>query len=475
MGQSENTHYLKYINRIYKLILDEIDVGVHAVDNTGKTIIYNKKMMQMESMEIQDVMNKNLLDVFMFKKDQTSTLVKALTEGIKTSNVKQTYFNNKGREITTINNTIPIHLEDGISGAVEIANDITKLEKLMKENRNTKMGPKYTFDSITSNSKAIQEVIEEAKRASRTSSYVLIVGETGTGKELFAQSIHNASNRVTRPFISQNCAALPDSLIEGLLFGTKRGAFTGAVDHPGLFEQAEGGTLLLDEINSLNLALQAKLLRVLQEKTIRRIGDTKDTPVDVRVIANINEDPIDAIANNHLRKDLYYRLGVVSIFVPPLRKRKDDIPFLIHYFIKKYNEMFQMNVKGLHKDVMKLFLEYEWVGNVRELEHIIEAAMNIIMDEDEIKYSHLPFQYRNKIQIKERMTPIYTVEPFINEKADFTIPLKDQVERFEKSYIEDILKNNNSNISRTAKLLGLSRQSLQYRMRKLHIHQKKPF
>jgi arginine utilization regulatory protein len=470
MGQSKNTHYLEYINRIYKLILDEVDVGIHAVDKTGKTIIYNKKMMQMESMDIQDVMNKNLLDVFMFKDDQTSTLVKALQEGKETSNVKQTYFNNKGREITTINNTIPIHWENEIDGAVEIANDVTKLEKLMKENRNTKGGPRYTFDSITGNSLSIQEVIEEAKRASRTSSYVLIVGETGTGKELFAQSIHNASNRVTKPFISQNCAALPDNLIEGLLFGTKRGAFTGAVDHPGLFEQAEGGTLLLDEINSLNLTLQAKLLRVLQEKTIRRIGDTKDTPIDVRVIANINEDPIDAIANNHLRKDLYYRLGVVSIFVPPLRERKDDIPILVENFIEKYNEMFQMNVKGLHKDVMKSFLEYEWVGNVRELEHIIEAAMNIIMDEEEIKYSHLPFQYRNKIHMKERMIPVSTVDSFINENTDITIPLKDQMDRFEKTYIEYILKNNHSNISRTAKLLSLSRQSLQYRMKKLQIN-----
>jgi arginine utilization regulatory protein len=469
MEHSKEIHELQYINRIYERILDEVDVGVHAVDETGKTIIYNKKMMQMESMDSLDVMNKNLLDVFMFKDDQASTLVKALQEGKETSNVKQTYFNNKGHEVTTINNTFPILVKNKISGAVEIANDVTKLERLMKGNMNSKGAPKYTFDSITGTSRSVQEVIENAKRASRTSSYVLIVGETGTGKELFAQSIHNASNRMTKPFISQNCAALPDNLIEGLLFGTKRGAFTGAVDHPGLFEQAEGGTLLLDEINSLNLTLQAKLLRVLQEKTIRRIGDTKDTPVDVRVIANINEDPIDAIANNHLRKDLYYRLGVVSIFIPPLRDRKEDIPLLVQDFIKKYNELFQMNVKGLRDDVMRSFQEYEWFGNVRELEHIIEAAMNIIMDEEEIMYSHLPFQYRNKIQMKERMIPISSVESFINESADVATPLKDQMERFEKTYIEHVLKNNHSNISRTAKFLGLSRQSLQYRMKKLHI------
>ncbi|MGG3470766.1 sigma 54-interacting transcriptional regulator [Neobacillus pocheonensis] len=469
MENSNNTIlYLQYLNRMYKRILDEVDVGVHAVDETGRTIIYNRKMMQMESMDFQDVINKNLLDVFMFKDDQSSTLVKALQEGTETSNVKQTYFNNKGQAITTINNTIPIFQDEALQGAVEIANDVTKLERLIKGNMN-KSSTRYTFDKIIGHSPAIREVIEAAKRASRTSSYVLIVGETGTGKELFAQSIHNASSRLSAPFISQNCAALPDNLIEGLLFGTKRGAFTGATDHPGLFEQAEGGTLLLDEINSLNLNLQAKLLRVLQEKMIRRIGDTKDTPVDARVIANINEDPIDAIANNHLRKDLYYRLGVVTIFIPPLRDRKEDIPLLVEHFIEKYNERFQMNVKGLSEEVTQSFLEYEWHGNVRELEHIIEAAMNIMLDEEVIRYSHLPFQYRNKMQMKERMIPLSTVDTFIKEHSDVAIPLKDQMELFEKSYIEQVLKKNDFNISKTASILGLSRQSLQYRMKKLNL------
>lgn len=468
-NSKKSLSYLQYVNKLYERILDEVEVGVHAVDETGMTIIYNKKMMQMESMDLHDVIDKNLLDVFMFKDDQSSTLVQALQEGKETTNVKQTYFNNKGREITTINNTFPIFKDGEIQGAVEIANDVTKLERLMKGNMNTKGTTRFTFDHIIGNSPAIKEVIEFAKRAARTSSYVLIVGETGTGKELFAQSIHNASSRFSAPFISQNCAALPDNLIESLLFGTKRGAFTGAVDSPGLFEQANGGTLLLDEINSLNLNLQAKLLRVLQEKMIRRVGDTKDTAVDVRVIANINEDPIDAIANDHLRKDLYYRLGVVTLFVPPLRDRKEDIPLLVQHFIEKYNERFQMNVKGLSEEVTRSFMEYDWLGNVRELEHIIEAAMNIIMDEEEIQYSHLPFQYRSKMQMKEMMIPLSTVDHFIKESNDVTVPLKDQMELFERSYIEHVLKKNDFNISKSANLLGLSRQSLQYRMKKLHI------
>jgi len=466
----KTTDYLHYVNRMYQRILDEVDVGVHAVDETGRTIIYNKKMMQMESMDSQDVMNKNLLDVFMFKEDQSSTLVKALQEGKETSNVKQTYFNNKGREITTINNTIPIYANNQIQGAVEIARDVTRLERLIKGNINRKGTLRFTFDSIIGSSAAITDVIESAKRATRTSSYVLIVGETGTGKELFAQSIHTGSNRFSGPYISQNCAALPDNLIESLLFGTKRGAFTGAIDQPGLFEQANGGTLLLDEINSLNLNLQAKLLRVLQEKTIRRLGDTKDTPVDVRVIANMNEDPIDAITNNRLRKDLYYRLGVVTIFIPPLRERKEDILFLVQHFIEKYNERFQMEVKGLSDEVKQSFEENAWHGNVRELEHIIEAAMNIMLDEEEIiMYSHLPFHYRNKMHVKEKAAPTFSIDIFLKDQGTITAPLKKQMELFEKSYIVSVLRKNEFNISRSASLLGLSRQSLQYRMKKLNI------
>lgn len=466
----KTTDYLQYVNQMYQRILDEVDVGVHAVDETGRTIIYNKKMMQIESMDSQDVMNKNLLDVFMFKEDQSSTLVKALQEGKATSNVKQTYFNNKGREITTINNTIPIYANSQIQGAVEIARDVTRLERLIKGNINRNGTLRFTFDSIIGSSATIRDVIESAKRATRTSSYVLIVGETGTGKELFAQSIHNGSNRFSGPYISQNCAALPDNLIESLLFGTKRGAFTGAIDQPGLFEQANGGTLLLDEINSLNLNLQAKLLRVLQEKTIRRLGDTKDTPVDVRVIANMNEDPIDAITNNRLRKDLYYRLGVVTIFIPPLRERKEDIPLLVQHFIEKYNERFQMEVKGLSDEVKQSFLENDWHGNVRELEHIIEAAMNIMMDDEEIiRYSHLPFQYRNKMHVKDRGAPTFSIDTFLNDQGTITAPLKEQMDLFEKSYIESVLRSNDFNISKSATLLGLSRQSLQYRMKKLNI------
>ena len=448
------------MNNLYKTLMDKVDIGIHVINNEGKTIIYNKKMMEIESMSTEDVLNKNLLDVFKFKENQHSTLDHALKTGKTTKNVKQTYFNIKGKEITTINDSFPVIKNGKINGAVEIAKDVTQLELVIKENVLRKKNTKFTFDQIIGESNSFQTVIEEAKMATRTTSSVLIVGETGTGKELFAQSIHNGSNRSIAPFISQNCAAIPDSLMEGLLFGTKKGAFTGAIDRPGLFEQADGGTLMLDEINSLEPSLQAKLLRVIQEKIIRRVGDTKDKKVDVRIIATINEDPIDAISDNRLRRDLYYRLSVVTLFIPPLRDRKEDIGYLSQSFIKKYNALFQMNIKQINNRVKHLFQQYDWLGNVRELEHTIEGAMNLITDEETIDVHHLPARFRNKISDRQKnnaMSPINT---------DFQQTLHDKMAEVEKNFIQQTLEEHENNISHAAKSLGISRQSLQYRMKK---------
>ncbi len=457
---------LQLKNKIFQRILDEINVGVHVVDEEGKTIIYNRKMAEIEGMNYEDVLDKNLLDVFSFHQNEDSTLLQALQKGRNIKNAKQTYFNNKGQEITTINNTFPLIEEDVQIGAMEIARDVTKLEKLIRENMNKRGDTRYTFDSIIGSSDEIREVIEASKRATRTSSSVLIIGETGTGKELFAQSIHNGSSRSSKPFISQNCAALPDSLIEGLLFGTKKGAFTGSIERPGLFEQADGGTLLLDEINSLNPSLQAKLLRVLQEKTVRRVGDTKDRTVDVRIIATINEDPIDAISEGRLRKDLYYRLSVVSLFIPPLRERRKDIRDLAQFFIEKYNQLFGMNVGVIDEEVMNKFEQYEWPGNVRELEHIIEGAMNLIDQEEAISYVHLPLHFRNKPQFKEEPNDAGHMDDLLIQKNKPIKPLEQYIQEAETYYLKKVLKHHGNNITQAAKSLGMSRQNLQYRLRK---------
>lgn len=458
------TQYETMIKKLYEEIIERVGVGIHAVDCDGKTIIYNKKMREMEAMEIEDVLHKNVRDVFQFQENQSSTLLHSLQHGEEIVNVKQTYFNNRGVEITTVNNTFP-HIVDGnICAAVELSTDVTKMERLIRQNlRQTRTD--FTFHNIIGESSELKEVIGLAKRATRTNSNVLVIGETGTGKELFAQSIHAESERASGPFITQNCAALPDSLIEGILFGTTKGAFTGAIDSPGLFEQAQGGTLLLDELNSLNIALQAKLLRVLQDRKVRRIGGAKEVPVDVRVIATINEDPIDAVANNHLRKDLYYRLAVVTLFIPPLRERSQDIPILVDDFIKKYNHLFKLDVQGVSDEVLQFFNSLSWPGNVRELEHVIEASMNLINHESIIEFHHLPYQYRKNENKQQSPTQIF-FESSIDKKKTY---LTDQLALFEKQYIEHFLKIHHHHITNTALALGISRQSLQYRMKRLEI------
>ncbi|WP_242291696.1 sigma 54-interacting transcriptional regulator [Bacillus cereus group sp. BfR-BA-01356] len=453
------------MNMLYETLLNELDIGIHIINEESKTIIYNRKMMEIESMERSDVLYKSPLEVFAFEENKNSTLIEALKFGKTKKNIKQTYFNNKGQEITTINDTFPIIENGKIKGAIEISKEISNLKQTIKIGPSRKQSTKFTFDHIIGDSEAIQSIITEGKRVIRTSSSILLVGETGTGKELFAQSIHNESQRSTKPFISQNCAAIPDTLMESLLFGTNRGAFTGAIDKSGLFEEANGGTLLLDEINSLSPILQAKLLRAIQEKTIRRIGGTHEKEIDVRIIATINEDPFEAITHNRLREDLYYRLSVVTLCLPPLRERKEDIPALVQHFIEKYNTQFGLNVTDVDVNVREFFYAYDWPGNVRELEHIIEGSMNLIEDETIITAFHLPTRFRERIKTEFNMQHALT-----NHNTDAPKTLKHTIEKMEKNYINQILEENHGNISQAAKFLGLSRQNLQYRIKKLHLH-----
>lgn len=463
-------------HEIYEKLMEEMDIGVHAVDTSGHTVVYNPKMATIESMDKEEVIYQPIAQLFKFKSGETGTLERALREGKEFKNIKQTYLNNKGNEITSINHTFPVWKKDTIIGAVELAKDVTMLEKLIQENMD-RAQRSYSFEDVIGTSAEIKEIIEYAKRATRTSSSVLIIGETGTGKEIFAQSIHNGSDRSSKPFISQNCAALPDSLIESILFGTKKGAFTGATDRPGLFEQAEGGTLLLDEINSLSMHLQSKLLRVLQERSVRRIGDTRDIDVDVRIIATSNEDPIEAITQQRLRKDLYYRLGVVSLFIPPLKERKEDIKILSNYFIRKYNALFQMNIESVDEQVMQFFMNYEWPGNVRELEHLIEGCMNITEHESIIRPSHLPMHLQKRIKtiLSETKTHLPevevhdTLEKEVAEVSSEEMGLNDFLYYQEKQFILKVLEENNYHVKDSASQLGLSRQSLHYRLNKLNI------
>ncbi|OZI11317.1 sigma-54-dependent Fis family transcriptional regulator [Bacillaceae bacterium SAS-127] len=461
---------LELLLTMHSEVLEKIDLGIHVIDSNEKTIIYNKKMREIEGMGIEDVLDRNLLDVFQFDRAEDSTLLQVLQTGEAIQNIKQTYFNINGHEITTINHTFPITEDSMIIGAVEIAKDVTKLEKMIQENILKKGDTHYTFDNIISKNPAVIEAIETSKRATRTSSSVLIAGEIGTGKELFAESIHNGSSRSNQPFISQNCAALPDTLMESILFGSS-GESDANDERPGLFEQANGGTLLLDEIDALSLTLQAKLFRVIQEKKLRREGDTKEIPVDVRLIATISEDPIDAIAANKLRKDLYYRLSVVSVFIPPLRERQEDIDLLSQFFINKYNHLFGMHIQLLDEETKEYFYNYEWPGNVRELEHTIEGAMNLMDHEDIITFTHLPSAFRNKSGMSVESKELEKIEGFLYQPKT-VLPLDEYIQEAETYYIKKALQHHEHNVTKTAKALGMSRQNLQYRIRKYDIGKK---
>lgn len=455
---------------IIKKVLESIDEGIHFVDTNFNTIIYNDTMARLEEMNKEDVIGKSFTNISQKMEIKNSTLLSVLKNKIPIKENIQKYLNQRGKEITTINTTIPIIIEEQLIGALEISKDVTQLQclqdriekleemKFIKESKKYKLG--YNFNDIIGESKCIKKAIDISKKASKCNAPVLIYGETGTGKELISQSIHYSSKRYDKSFIAQNCAALPETLLEGILFGTVRGGFTGAVDRPGLFEQANNGTLLLDEINSMPLQLQAKLLRVLQEGYVRRVGGTKDIPIDVRIIATTNENPIDIIDKGKLREDLYYRLNVIQVHIPPLRQREGDILLLANKFIKKYNIKLSKNIEGLSLKCENLLKEHYWKGNVRELENTIYSTMTMMEDEKIITDSMINLNtYRNE---EEKM---YKID--IESK-----PLDWIVADIEEKYISEALDKCSDNITKAAAILGIGRQNLQYKMRKYNIRRK---
>lgn len=465
------------INKILvQNILRHADIGIHVIDDNRKTIFYNDVMAGLEGLEVNQVLYKDILDNFPTLNEDTSTLIKVLHTGESILNSTQSYLNFKGQKITTINSTIPLYSNERIVGALEIANNITHIKnlsdqliELQNELKSTKSDKnsiknklrRYKFEDIIGESQGLILAKKIAEKASKSASSVLIYGDTGTGKEIFAQSIHYGGIRANKPFIAQNCAAIPEALLEGILFGTDKGGFTGAIEREGIFEQANGGTLMLDEINSMSLPLQAKLLRVLQEGYIRRVGGIKDIPVDVRIIATTNEEPLESIKRGTIRKDLYYRLNVIFIPIPSLKERKNDIPILTKYFINKYNRILGKKAVGISDSVLNSFMEYPWPGNVRELENVIEGAMNIVELENDVLNNE---DFLSSIHILQDK-PLRNAGIFKEEKE--TLPMI--LESMEKDIVLNALKKNQNNISKAAEELGIKRQTLQHKLKKFKI------
>lgn len=467
--------------KVYGVLLEElselVDEGIQCVDSAGVTFFYNKKMAELEGIDVKDALNKEFRDIYPDFPAEQSTLLKAVREGEATINKQQTYFNTYGKEITTINTTVPIKQDGRIAGAIEVAKDVTRLKEMTNQimeyqsetvrkggryGKNNKI-KKYTFDDIIGSDEKIINLKKNALKIASNPYPVLIVGETGTGKELFAQSIHFAGSRSDKPFLAQNCAALPGSLLESILFGTTKGGFTGATDRAGMFEQASGGTLLLDEINALPFILQSKLLRVLQENYIRRIGGTKDIPVDVKVIAISNEPLEKLIEEGTFRRDLYYRLNTITLRIPPLNERVQDIPALAEAFIKKHNKKLNKNVKTLSEEAGRKLMDWEYLGNIRELENIIISAMSTMGDETVMSASDIQLDHTNAVTRSPIKVGWCGGDGRKTDMQGKTLP--ERLKMIENEIIDSVMEENQGNVSRSAEQLGIKRQSLQYKLK----------
>lgn len=340
-------------------------------------------------------------------------------------------------------------------------------KQLLFENRalRQELQSRYKFGNIIGKSKKMKEVYKTIEKVSPTNSTVLIYGESGTGKELVARSVHYNSPRREKQFISIDCGSLSEHLLESELFGHVKGSFTGAiVNKPGLFQVASRGTIFLDEIGDISLDIQAKLLRVLQEREFKQVGGTEIIKVDVRLIAATNKNLEDLIAKKSFREDLFYRLNIVPIVLPALRERKEDIPLLIQNFLEKYNKEKNKNIKGISSEAMNFLTEYHWPGNVRELENIIERLV-VMIDDQIIESCHLPANIRKTIpgvivEFPQNSQDLKEIKKQSRKKA---------IEDIERTFIIEALKRNNWNVSRSAKDVGMKRQNFQFLMRKYSI------
>ncbi|MCP4650972.1 MAG: sigma-54-dependent Fis family transcriptional regulator [PVC group bacterium] len=342
---------------------------------------------------------------------------------------------------------------DEISLVIDKAFEKKRLEEENIELRR-ELKKAYTFEDIVSSNDQMRNIFDTVQKIADTKSTILIQGETGTGKELIARAIHNLSQRKNNSFIPVDCSALTTSLLESELFGHVKGAFTGAsTDKKGLFEAAHGGTIFLDEIGHISLEIQSKLLRVLQDGEIKRVGEALARKVDIRLIAASNENLERAVKEGRFRQDLYYRLNVVPLSLPALRERTEDIPILIEHFIKKYNHIESKKLENVSPEVLKILMDYQWPGNVRELENLIHRA--VVMEVGPVILpSDLPAGIREPLITAER-------RDILSRTNNFRKAKRQAMEAFERRFLAECLIRNKGNVSKTAKEMGLDRRNLQ--------------
>lgn len=473
--RDERIESLEFENALLKEVIDHSHEGIFAINENDEIILFNKVVEEMDELNHETVLGRKENDIYSdfreYNFQSFENRVKFTKNPVMEENFN--YLLPNGKRINLIVSTFPFFYKGKLAAIYSIGRDVNQIEKfvirtlevkkqhVLDANGNGGNGAKNFLDDIIGSSPKMVELLKISRKVAANDLPVLIIGETGTGKELIVQGIHNASSFNQGPFVPINCAAIPDSLLEALLFGTVKGTFTGATDHPGLFEQAEDGTIFLDEINSMSMNLQPKLLRALQEKMVRRVGSNKELKINCRIISSSNQDLFNQSKESTIRPDLLYRLATIAINIPPLRERDQDILILTHHFIKEFNNKYGVKIKELAKEVSEVFQNYYWPGNVRELRSVIESAFSFIVSTDEqIKMKHIPPHHKQRLLSRK-------IE--ISNIGENAGTLKEIMWTIEKQVIVEALQKNNWNVSKTAKEFGLLRQNLQQKIRYFNI------
>jgi PAS domain S-box-containing protein len=431
------------------IILDSVADGVFTVNKDLVITYFNNAAERISGVSREEAIGQYCFDILRSNICETECPIRfSLETGTDIIDQHKNILRADGKKIPITISASILKDENGtMIGGVETFRDLSKIEALEKEISN-----KYTFEDIISKNHKILQIFNTLPNISESDSTVLLQGASGTGKELFARAIHNLSNKKNGPFIAINCGALPDTLLESELFGYEKGAFTDAKMHkPGRFELAKKGTIFLDEIDSMSLSTQVKLLRVLQEKEYEPLGATSAVKTDVRVIAATKNDLQKLVYEGKFRDDLFYRIDVLKIELPPLRERRDDIPLLIDHFVEKFNNHMHKSIIGVSDDVLKLLLNYSYEGNIRQLENIMEHAF-VMCQIDEIRLEHLPPEIKS-----------LDIHTNINTQSD--IPLKES----EKLKIIEVLTKHNWNTLSTAEELKIHKSTLWRKMKKYNL------
>ena len=455
------------------------------VVNKDFDIIYNSRFDPRMGNKSDLKEYKNLFEMYPSLGKNNSSIAKTMSTGATVFNDAQEFADINGRVYVTQNLTIPIFREGQVVGVVELTKDLTTVGDIQgksdylksikvegKFHPNRESNDKISFDDILTINDRMLDAIEKAKVFALNNNPVLIYGETGTGKEMFAQAMINYAASPKQKTIIQNCAAVPENLIESILFGTTKGSYTGAENKKGLFEEADGGIFFLDELNALPYHVQGKLLRVVQEGTFRPIGANREKKVNVKIVAAMNVDPMEAIDKMVLRKDLFYRLSGNMIYLPPLRERKDDIEYLIDNYIDYFNDVYGKNVKGISEELRSFFLEYEWEGNVRELKHVIESMISMTKV-DILQFSELPVYLHGKMNGSGKTfdSAADSEDSIVTELKNGGYDLRSVVEQVERDLILKVLSKTKGNKTKAGEILGIPRQTLKYKMSKLGLEE----